>query len=74
MPRQTVNYSIISGCISVVSINNVPIADKVSGLLELKIVTFDPSLMTLRNLEHFPDLFIEFCAILRSWNMVTCQG
>ena len=29
---------------------------KVSGLLGQKIVTFDPSLVTFRNLEHFKDL------------------
>ena len=56
MPRQTVNYNIISGCISLVSINDIPIASKVSGLLELKIMAFDPSLVTFRNLEHFKNV------------------
>ncbi len=37
--------------------NNIQIAGKVSELLELKIVTFNASPMTFRNLEHFKNLF-----------------
>ena len=38
--------------------NNIQIAGKVSELLELKIVTFNASPMTFKNVEHFKNLFL----------------